>query len=359
MLAEPLAKHTHNALDATLDYAVRDYSDKNSIKLRGQVCNGFRTEASLMYVVRRITGVKGAEARVTSFLASKLLSMPLPDMFFQLSPIFVLSKPKMVAATTDAGSIAAQFATSEIIKTKLHLLAGEAIVNTDGENHHHGHDQLARENITTESTDVYSIAHPFGVGEAAKYAWMRGFYEAPMAVGQTVSVEFAVENFYIRELDVVVVGEATTGVWDMDNMIGEANEAAKHTGLTVNPWDLETKPQANDRSGPSPPALTKMVEASSLLPIIKRWSAQNAPNAAWAAVAVDMGGDVDADTGGGSGGGAFGARFKALEEENVKIRTEMGSIVTTMTEIGSKMNAGFRQLIQGQEQGMTALLTRI
>ena len=36
-LAEPLAKHTHNALDTTLDYAVRDYTDKNSMKLRGQV----------------------------------------------------------------------------------------------------------------------------------------------------------------------------------------------------------------------------------------------------------------------------------------------------------------------------------
>ena len=153
-LAEPLAKHTHNALDATLDYAVRDYTDKISMKLRGQVCNGFRAEASLMYIILRITGVTGADARAASFLSSKLLSMPLSDMFSKLSPIFVLFKPKMVAATTDADSVAAQFPTSEIEKTKLHLLAGESIVNTDGENHHHRYDQLARENITTESTDV-------------------------------------------------------------------------------------------------------------------------------------------------------------------------------------------------------------
>ena len=154
-LAEPLAKHTHNALDTTLDYAVRDYTDKKSMELRGQVCNWFRAEASLMYIIRRITGVTGAEsARVASFLASELLAMPLPDMFFMLLPIFVLSKPKIVAATADAGSIAAQFSTPEIAKTKLHLLAGESIVNTDGENHHHRYDQLARENITTESTDV-------------------------------------------------------------------------------------------------------------------------------------------------------------------------------------------------------------
>ena len=153
-LAEPLAKHTHNALDTTLDYAVRDYTDKKSMKLRGLVCDWFRAKASLMYIIRRITGVIGAGARVASFLASKLLVMPLPDMFYKVPPIFVLSKPKMVAATADADSIAAQFPTPEIAKPKLHLLAGESIVNTDGENHHRGYDQLAGENITTESTDV-------------------------------------------------------------------------------------------------------------------------------------------------------------------------------------------------------------
>ena len=126
-----------------------------------------------MYIIRRITGVTGAGARVTCFLASKLLAMPLLDMFFKLSPIFVLSKPKVVAATAEAGSIAAQFSTSEVAKTKLHMLVGEPIVNTDGENHHHGFDQLARENITTESTDVYSIAHPFGIDEGTKHAWIR------------------------------------------------------------------------------------------------------------------------------------------------------------------------------------------
>ena len=69
-------------------------------------------------------------------------------MFLKLPPIFVLSKPKLVAATTDVDSIAAQFSTTELMKTKLHLVAGESIANTDGENHHHGYDQLAKENIT-------------------------------------------------------------------------------------------------------------------------------------------------------------------------------------------------------------------
>ena len=67
--------------------------------------------------------------------------MPLPEKFSKLSPIFVLSKAKLVAATSDADSIAAQFATTELVKTKLHLLAGESILNTDGENHHYGYDQ--------------------------------------------------------------------------------------------------------------------------------------------------------------------------------------------------------------------------
>ena len=124
------------------------------MKLRGQVCNGFRTESSLLYTAKRITGIGGTETRVISLLSSNLLTMPLPEMFLKLPPIFVLSKVKLVAATTDADSIAAQFFTTGLVKTKLHLVAGESILNTDGENHHHGYDQLAKGNITTESTDV-------------------------------------------------------------------------------------------------------------------------------------------------------------------------------------------------------------
>ena len=64
LLVEPLlATHTHNALDSTLDYAVRDYTDKESMKLRGQVCNGFRAESSLIYIARRTAGINGADAR--------------------------------------------------------------------------------------------------------------------------------------------------------------------------------------------------------------------------------------------------------------------------------------------------------
>ena len=58
----------------------------------------------------------------------------------------------------------------------------------------------------------------------------------------------------------------------MGNVIGAANEASKHTGLAVNPWDLETTPHANDRSGPTTSSLAKMIEASNLMPNIKRWS---------------------------------------------------------------------------------------
>ena len=196
----------------------------------------------------------------------------------------MLSKPKLVAATTDADSITAQFSACELAKTKLHLLAGESIVNTDGESHHNGYDQLAKENITAESTDVYSIAHPFGADEAAEHAWMRAFYEAPKDSGLTVAVEFTAETFSIRELDVLSVGEATTGVWDMDDVICAANEATKHTGLAVQPWDLPMTPQVNDRSGPAPSALAKVAETNNLMPNTKRWSKQNAPNEAWAAV---------------------------------------------------------------------------
>ena len=39
-----------------------------------------------MYIIRRTTGVTGAGAQETSFLAPKLPAMPLPDMFFKLSP---------------------------------------------------------------------------------------------------------------------------------------------------------------------------------------------------------------------------------------------------------------------------------
>ena len=53
--------------------------------------------------------------------------------------------------------------------------------------------------------------------------------------GLTVAVEFTAETFFIRELGVVAVGEATTGVWDMDNCLYAANDAVKHTGLKVQP----------------------------------------------------------------------------------------------------------------------------
>ena len=88
-------------------------------------------------------------------------------------------------------------------------------------------------------------------------------------------------------------------MWDMDNVIGVANEAVKHTGLVVQPWDLQTTPQVNDRSGPTPSALAKMVESNNLMPNIKRWSKQNAPNearaAAPASITVDMTRALEAD----------------------------------------------------------------
>ena len=149
-------------------------------------------------------------------------------------------------------------------------------------------------------------------------------------------------------------------MWDMDNCLCAANGSAKHTGLKVQPCDLQTTPQVNDRSGPAPSALAKMIDSNNLMSNIKRWSKQNAPNAAWAAAAASMAVDtMDVDTGSGSGGGAIEARFKTLEEENVKLRKEMGSISTAVTEIGTNLKAGFQQLMQGQQQGMAALLARI
>ena len=155
------------------------------------------------------------------------------------------------------------------------------ILNTDGENHHHGYDQLAKGNITTESTEVYSIVHPFGgdgVGIEAKHAWIRGFYEGAKAAGLIVSVEFTAEAFFIRELDAVAPGAASSVVWDIDNCLCVANESVKHTGLKVQPCFLQTTPQLNDRSGPTPSSLTKMVEVQNLMNNIKRWSRLNAPN---------------------------------------------------------------------------------
>ena len=187
--------------------------------------------------------------------------MPLSEMFLKLSPIFVLSKVKLVAATADADSIAAQFFTTELVKTKLHLLAGESILNTDGENHHHGYGQLSKANITTEATEVYSIARPFGGDEAAKHAWIRGFYEAAKAAGIIVSVKFTAETFFIRELDAVTPGAACSVVWDIGNCLCVASESAKHTGLKVHPCFLQTTPQLNDRSGPTPSSRLKFIHS--------------------------------------------------------------------------------------------------
>ena len=71
LLVEPLMKHAHNALDSALGYATRDYNDQSVMKMRGQVCNGFRNGASLMYIAKR-TQVDASEARAISFLSSQL-----------------------------------------------------------------------------------------------------------------------------------------------------------------------------------------------------------------------------------------------------------------------------------------------
>ena len=208
---------------------------------------------------------------------------------------------------------------------------------------------------------MYSIAHPFGADEAAEHARIRAFYEGSEESGLPVAVEFTAENFFIREPGVLSVGEATTGVWDLDNAIGVANETVKHTRLVVQPWDLQTTPQANDRSGPTPSALTKMVESNNLMPNIKRWSKQNAPNGAWAVAAASMTADMDAGTGSGSGGGTSESRFKEIKEENAKLRREMGLVSTAVAEIDTNVKASFQQLMQGQQQtmqGMAALLAR-
>ena len=148
-----------------------------------------------------------------------------------------------------------------------------------------------------------------------------------------------------------------------------ANESVKHTSLKVEPCLLQTTPLLNDRSGPTPASLTKMVEAQNLMSNIKRWSRQNAPNEVWAAAAASAGVDMDADSGSGSGGGAIEARFKALEDENAKLRQEMGGVastvkdlVTTVKDIGANVNMGFAQvaqLMQSNQQGQAALLARI
>ena len=367
LMVEPLAKHAHDALDSTLAYSTRDYNDQSVMKMRGQVCNGFRSGSSLMYIVKR-THFNPFEARVVSFLSSQLLSMKLPEQFLKLSPVFVLSVPKLAAATSDPDSIAGKFATTELIKTKAHLLAGESILNTDGENRHFGYDQLAVANITTESTDVYSIAHPFGCDETAKHLWIRGFHEAAALAGQAASVEYTSEEFFIREIDTVEVGAASS-VWDIDNCLCTANENVKHTNLKVEPGLLQTTQRHNDRSGPTPASLTKLVEIHNLMPVIKQWSKLNAPNEVWAAAAASMGVDVDADSGSGRGGGAIEERFKALEDAHSELKKEMGGVkstvielATTVKDIGTNVNAGFAQIMQSlnaSQQGQAALLTRI
>jgi hypothetical protein len=99
---------------------------------------------------------------------------------------------------------------------------------------------------------------------------------------------------------------------------------------------------------------------------IKQWSRQHAPNEVWAAAAASAGIDMDTDSGSGSGGGAMEARFKALEDDNVKLRQEMGGVVSsvkdlvmTVKEMGTNMNMGFAQLTQANQQGSAALLARI
>ena len=193
---------------------------------------------------------------------------------------------------------------------------------------------------------------------------MRGFHDAAMAEGQAVSVEFTSKEFFIQELDTIASGAASS-VWDIVNCLCTANETVKHTNLKVEPCLLQTTPRHNDRSGPTPAGLTKLVEVHNLMGGIKLWSKQNAPNEVWAAAAASVGMDADADSGSGTGGGAIEARFKALEAANTELRKKVDGVTstvqelaTTVKDIGTNVNLGFAQLMQSNAQAQAALLAR-
>ena len=181
-----------------------------------------------------------------------------------------------------------------------------------------------------------------------------------MAEGQAVSVEYTSEEFFIQELDAVASGAASS-VWDIDNCLCTANETVKHTNLKVEPCLLQTTPRHNDRSGPTPASLTKLVEVHNLMSGIKLWSKQNAPNEVWAAAAASVGMDADADSGSGTGGGAIEARFKALEDANAELRKKVDGVTstvqelaTTVKDIGTNVNLGFAQLMQSNAAGSSS-----
>ena len=67
---------------------------------------------------------------------------------------------------------------------------------------------------------------------------------------------------------------------------------------------------------------------------------------------------MDADSGSGSGGGGIETRFRALEDENAKLRQEMGGVASTVKDLVATVK-DIGANVQSNQQGQAAPLSRI
>ena len=152
----PNAFDVLDVLDQTINFMERNDADASVRQIRSNVGRAFAMEAGLMYLGRLQTGVTGCLARAVTTVTTKLLAMADWGEPLQLfNPRFVASSPRVVAVN-DAH---VKFATSELIKTKLHLIACQQPESgtEDPDNHMWGYDHLACQNLSVESNTAFVI----------------------------------------------------------------------------------------------------------------------------------------------------------------------------------------------------------
>ena len=179
--------HVMDALDETIAHSDRNDRDDLVRKNRMTAARAFTQQLLVMCVSIKADGgcVSGAYARVGTQVSAYLLapaSVP-PVALGTLTPRFVQVTPKLVAVS----GMALKFATNEMVKVKLHLIACSDTGDDEGGDHLSWcYGGFALASISDSGGTTYTVPHLLGAPQASR--WCAAFVEAVCFYGQAVNV---------------------------------------------------------------------------------------------------------------------------------------------------------------------------
>ena len=333
----PNAFDVLDVLDQTINFMERNDADASVRQIRSNVGRAFAMEAGLMYLGRLQTGVTGCMARALTTVTTKLLTMTdWGEPLKLFNPRFVASSPRVVAVN-DAH---VKFATSELVKTKLHLIACQQPESgtEDPDNHMWGYDHLACQNLSVESNTAFVIMHDLHPQESQR--WASTLVEMATQRGQMIGIDVEYDRMYVEEYDVIGGAAAGVTMWRLDDAIMDTNV---HTGLNVAPT-FEVQEVTHCMKDPTPVWLQRVIGDKGLKPMIQQWSRRVGQDLPWAndLDAVD---DANPEP---EAAGRINARFAELEAQIAQQNTVVDTRLNAMqTDIAAGMNAMGQQMMQG------------